>query len=92
MCKGGNSFSDIRGLIPNSMAVTWEDCLGRSDCKLLCRSNCSCVAYSSLLDDGTGCELIYGNKHDLLNNKGRGNNTIHVSADASKSGKPFNSF
>lgn len=92
MCKGGNSFPDIRGLIPNSMAVTWEGRLGCSNCELLCRSNCSCVAYSSLLDDGTGCELTYGNKDDLLNNRGRGNNTIHVCADASKSGKPFSSF
>nr|XP_048323283.1 uncharacterized protein LOC107428940 [Ziziphus jujuba var. spinosa] len=86
MCKDGDNFSDIKGLIPNSMVVTWEGRMGRSDCELICKSNCSCVAYASSDDnDGTECELLYGNKADLLNNKGRGNNTIYVREDASDS-------
>ncbi|XP_060672906.1 G-type lectin S-receptor-like serine/threonine-protein kinase CES101 isoform X2 [Ziziphus jujuba] len=85
ICKDGDNFSDIKGLIPNSMVVTWEGHMGPRDCELTCKSNCSCVAYASFDDDGTGCELLSGHKADLLNNKGRGNKTIHIRSDASNS-------
>ena len=57
-CEERGNFSEIRGLMPNSMVVNWSIHTGLSDCELICSSNCSCTAYASLHDDGTGCELI----------------------------------
>ncbi|XP_060667648.1 G-type lectin S-receptor-like serine/threonine-protein kinase SD1-13 isoform X2 [Ziziphus jujuba] len=84
-CKDEDYFTDIRGFLPNSMVVIWPASSGTGDCELMCRSNCSCVGYVFLVDDGTGCKLYYGNKDDLLKNIGRGNNTVFVRGDASKS-------
>ena len=86
-CEEGGNFSEIRGLMPNSMVINWSIHTGLSDCELICSSNCSCTAYASLHDDGTGCELYYGDKSDLLNMIERGNNTVYVRDDAPESGK-----
>ncbi|PON62140.1 Serine/threonine protein kinase [Trema orientale] len=87
MCKDGGNFSEMRGLMPASMVISWHPPSGLKDCELICKSNCSCVAYASLDDDGgTSCELYYGNKNDILDMKGRGKRTIYVRDDASKSG------
>nr|XP_048323287.1 uncharacterized protein LOC125420651 [Ziziphus jujuba var. spinosa] len=88
-CKDEDYFTDIRGFILNSGVVIWPASSGHGDCELMCRSNCSCVGYVFLVDNGTGCKLYYGNKDDLLKNIGRGNNTVYVRGDASKSGKLF---
>ncbi|KAL5547973.1 hypothetical protein UlMin_003204 [Ulmus minor] len=87
MCKDGDKFSKIRGIIPNSMLVSRPAPMSLSDCEIRCRSNCSCVAYASFYDDGTGCELYYGSKNDLLNSIERGDRTFYVRGDASKSSK-----
>ncbi|KAM3761909.1 hypothetical protein ACB098_01G303600 [Castanea mollissima] len=84
-CEEGGHFSEIRGLMPNSMVINWSIHTGLSDCALICRSNCSCTAYASLHDDGTGCELYYGDRSDLLNMIERGNNTVYVRDDAPES-------
>ncbi|KAG6733742.1 hypothetical protein I3842_01G239500 [Carya illinoinensis] len=34
-----------------------SDNLSLSDCRALCLKNCSCVAYASTNDDGTGCKI-----------------------------------
>nr|XP_048323323.1 receptor-like serine/threonine-protein kinase SD1-8 [Ziziphus jujuba var. spinosa] len=87
MCKDGNNFSDIiKGSIPRSMLVSWPASTGTSDCEQTCRSNCSCVAYISSMDNETRCELFYGDKDDLLNNIRKGNNSIYVRENDSKSG------
>ncbi len=86
-CRVGGDFSEIRGLMPNSMVVNWSVHIGPIDCELMCSSNCSCTAYASLRDDGTGCEFYYGDKSDLLNMIERGNNTVYVRGDALQFGK-----
>uniref|UniRef100_A0A5B7ADK0 Apple domain-containing protein n=1 Tax=Davidia involucrata TaxID=16924 RepID=A0A5B7ADK0_DAVIN len=78
MCGDNDKFSEIRGSMPNSMIVRGSVRLGPSDCEIMCRSNCSCTAYASFRDDGTGCELYYGDKKDLLNIIGKGNGIIYV--------------
>lgn len=86
-CRDGGDFSEIRGLMPNSMVVNWTVHIGPIDCELMCSSNCSCTAYASLRDDETGCEFYYGDKSDLLTMIERGNNTVYVRGDALQSGK-----
>ncbi|GMY35906.1 g-type lectin s-receptor-like serine/threonine-protein kinase [Fagus crenata] len=85
-CRDGGDFSEIRGLMPNSMVVNWTVHIGPIDCELMCSSNCSCTAYASLRDDETGCEFYYGDKSDLLTMIERGNNTVYVRGDALQSG------
>uniref|UniRef100_A0A2N9IAJ3 Receptor-like serine/threonine-protein kinase n=1 Tax=Fagus sylvatica TaxID=28930 RepID=A0A2N9IAJ3_FAGSY len=85
-CRVGGDFSEIRGLMPNSMVVNWTVHIGPIDCELMCSSNCSCTAYASLRDDETGCEFYYGDKSDLLTMIERGNNTVYVRGDALQSG------
>ncbi|KAL5547968.1 hypothetical protein UlMin_003199 [Ulmus minor] len=76
-CEGGDDFWEIRGLMPSSsMVVSRETRRGLSDCELMCRSNCSCVAYASKNDDRARCQLYYGTKNDLLQTMGKGNQTI----------------
>ncbi|KAA8523039.1 hypothetical protein F0562_009462 [Nyssa sinensis] len=82
MCGDNDKFSEIRGSIPNSMIVSGSVRMGPSDCEIMCRSNCSCTAYASFRDDGTGCELYYGDKNDLLNFIGKGNGIIYIRGDA----------
>lgn len=89
MCKNGDNFSEIKGIIPSSMVVIRSSPTGLSDCELICKSNCSCAAYD--FSDDNGCELYYGNKNDLFNLIEIGNDTIYVRDDASKTGKLSNS-
>ncbi|XP_060669842.1 G-type lectin S-receptor-like serine/threonine-protein kinase At1g11330 [Ziziphus jujuba] len=87
MYKDGNNFSDIiKGSILSSMLFSWPASTGTSDCEQACRCNCSCVAYISSMDNGTRCELFCGNKNDLLNDIRRGNRSIYVHENDSKSG------
>ncbi|PON62141.1 Serine/threonine protein kinase [Trema orientale] len=84
MCKNGDNFSDIQGVLPSSAVVIRPAPMGLSDCEIICKSNCSCAAYA--FSDDNGCELYYGTKNDLLNLIERGNDTIYVRHDASMSG------
>lgn len=88
-CSGGDNFSNTRGSLPSSMVLSWPIRIDPYDCEILCRNNCSCVAYAnaSLQDEGTLCQLYYGNKSDLLKLVGTGNSTVYVRGNASKSGK-----
>ena len=56
--------------------------MGPSDCEIMCRINCSCNAYASLREDGTGCQLYYGDKKDLHKIIGKGDGIIYVRGDA----------
>ncbi|KAL5547972.1 hypothetical protein UlMin_003203 [Ulmus minor] len=91
-CKNGDSFSNMRGMMPSSMVVSRPAPMSLGNCEIMCRSNCSCVAYVSLDDDGSGCELYYGNKNDLFNSIQEGDGTIYVRGGASKSGKLSKEF
>ncbi|KAA8523038.1 hypothetical protein F0562_009461 [Nyssa sinensis] len=84
MCGDNDKFSEIRGSMPNSVIVSASVRMGPSDCEVMCRSNCSCTAFASFRDDGTGCELYYGDKKDLLNVMGKGNGIIYIRGDASR--------
>ncbi|KAG6723882.1 hypothetical protein I3842_03G229300 [Carya illinoinensis] len=85
MCQhGGDTFSGIKGSMPDSAIVSGSVHLGLSDCEILCKGNCSCAAFASFRDDGTGCELYYGEKKVLLQFIGEGKATIYVRGDTSK--------
>ena len=80
MCKDGDNFSQVKGIIPSSMVVIRPGPTGLSDCELGCKNNCSCAAYA--FSDDNRCELYYGNRNVLLNFIGSGNDTIYVRDDA----------
>ena len=42
-CWNGDEFSEIKGMIPNSMTATFPTRVGLDDCELTCKSNCSCT-------------------------------------------------
>ncbi|KAF5482134.1 hypothetical protein F2P56_002725 [Juglans regia] len=91
MCQNGETFSEIKGSMPDSAIVSDSVHLGLSDCEILCKDNCSCAAFASFRDDGTGCELYYGEKKVLLRFIGEGKRTIHVRGDTStESGEQHN--
>ncbi|WCJ29691.1 G-type lectin S-receptor-like serine/threonine-protein kinase B120 [Euphorbia peplus] len=77
-CKDGDAFAVVKGSKPSSMPTATSTRLSIGDCEILCRSNCSCAGFSSLENDGFGCELYYGNRKDLLSFTGKGNVTIYV--------------
>ena len=88
MCIEGNKFLEIRGLMPQSKVVFWSESMGPIDCELMCKSNCSCAAYASL-HDGTGYQLYYGVKIDILLVLGIVNKTIHLRGNFPISGFCF---
>lgn len=87
-CRGGDTFSEITGSLPNSVVVNDSVHLGLSDCEILCRGNCSCTAYASFRNDGTGCEFYYGDTNVLPQLNGEGKGTIYIRGETPKSGRP----
>ncbi|PON62142.1 Mitogen-activated protein kinase kinase kinase [Trema orientale] len=76
VCENGDDFSEITGLMPSSMVIRRATSIGLSGCELICRSNCSCVAYAYSDGHRAVCELYYGTKHDLHQMIGKGNQAI----------------
>ncbi|KAM7519277.1 hypothetical protein LguiB_018239 [Lonicera macranthoides] len=72
--EGISIFSEMSGSMPDPIVVSGSIRLRPDDCEMICRANCSCIAYSSFRDDRTGCELYYGDRRDLRHiiNKGKG--------------------
>ncbi|OMO89504.1 hypothetical protein CCACVL1_07793 [Corchorus capsularis] len=74
----GDDFTPINGTMPTSMLVRGSINMGFTDCELMCRSNCSCVAFASLQDDEIGCQLYFGNKNHLRNVMEKGVGIVYV--------------
>ncbi|KAF8364847.1 hypothetical protein HHK36_033179 [Tetracentron sinense] len=81
MCSNGDTFMEIKGSMPNSIVVNESVQMGPSDCEIMCRSNCSCTAFASFRNDGTGCQLYYGEKDGLFDITGKGDGDIYVRGD-----------
>ena len=79
-CWNGDEFSDIKGMLPNSMTPTFPVRMGLNDCELTCKSNCSCTAYASYQGDSHICMLYYGDKKNLQKSR-KGNHSIYVRGD-----------
>ncbi|GMI78039.1 CALLUS EXPRESSION OF RBCS 101, RESISTANCE TO FUSARIUM OXYSPORUM 3 [Hibiscus trionum] len=55
---GSNVFQQHVGFMSNTgFKFSETDNLSRIDCQAKCLNDCSCVAYASKNDDGTGCEI-----------------------------------
>ncbi|MBA0695735.1 hypothetical protein Goari_002342, partial [Gossypium aridum] len=55
---GNNVFQQHVGYMSNTgFKFSETDNLSRIDCQAKCLDDCSCVAYASKNDDGTGCEI-----------------------------------
>ncbi|KAF8393252.1 hypothetical protein HHK36_021493 [Tetracentron sinense] len=81
MCSDGDTFTEINGSMPNSILVNGSVQMGPSDCEIMCRSNCSCTAFASFRNDGTGCKIYYGEKDGLLDMIGKGDGVLYVRGD-----------
>ncbi|XP_043692729.1 G-type lectin S-receptor-like serine/threonine-protein kinase CES101 [Telopea speciosissima] len=60
-CSGGHIFKETKASISSWMLQNYSKSLSLSDCKDMCRRNCSCTGYASAdSNDGTGCFLFDG--------------------------------
>ncbi|XP_048133084.1 receptor-like serine/threonine-protein kinase SD1-6 [Rhodamnia argentea] len=78
LCADGNNFSRTEGLMPNPNVFNESDGLGISDCEIMCRSNCSCTAFTSYRDDSTGCQFYHRDIEFTIGETGQGNRPIFV--------------
>ncbi|XP_017695981.2 G-type lectin S-receptor-like serine/threonine-protein kinase At4g27290 [Phoenix dactylifera] len=63
-CGNGDGFLQLKGVkLPIFFLDTGVSSIGIEDCKAKCAPNCSCTAYASAHENGTGCLLWFG---DLL--------------------------
>ncbi|XP_050235469.1 G-type lectin S-receptor-like serine/threonine-protein kinase CES101 isoform X2 [Mercurialis annua] len=85
-CKDGDNFSENKGSMPILTMYTWSGLMSLSNCEIICSGNCSCVAFASLEDQGKNCVHYYGDRKNILNIIGKGNDTIYVRGQTS-SGK-----
>ncbi|KAK3436650.1 hypothetical protein EUGRSUZ_L00286 [Eucalyptus grandis] len=83
-CGNGNNFSKIEGAMLNPTVFNESDHLGISDCEMMCRTNCSCTGFASYRDDGTGCVFYYEDISSIVDHIGRGNATIFIRGNATK--------
>ncbi|KAI6681722.1 hypothetical protein NL676_035603 [Syzygium grande] len=88
-CAVGNNFSRIEGSMPNPSTFNESDTLGISDCEIICRSNCSCTAFASYHDDGSGCQFYYGDVQFTVDETGQGNTTMFVRRNITKPARRF---
>ncbi|GFS42713.1 S-locus lectin protein kinase family protein [Actinidia rufa] len=82
-CKEGDAFSVVDGFLPSSAIVNGLIGLGFRDCELVCQGNCSCTAFACPENGQTGCQLYYGNKHDLSNIIAKGGGLVYVRGNVS---------
>lgn len=76
-CDDGEAFSEINGLLLSTMTESIS--MNFTDCGTICRSNCSCTAFTSEIQDGqTRCLLYYGSRNDLLGIIEKGPGTIYI--------------
>ncbi|XP_038698288.1 G-type lectin S-receptor-like serine/threonine-protein kinase At1g67520 isoform X2 [Tripterygium wilfordii] len=83
MCDAGDGFFEHRGVKQISSIATVSATVGYGDCELICKNNCSCMAYSSV-DDGGSCEFYYGDMNDLVSKMNAGNSSIYVRENGSQ--------
>ncbi|KAK9946050.1 hypothetical protein M0R45_011532 [Rubus argutus] len=67
-CDNGASFSQVHGLLPSTSNTSGSLNMLITDCETFCKNNCSCTAFASVQSGqtGSGCQLYYGSKQDLL--------------------------
>ncbi|XP_042479592.1 G-type lectin S-receptor-like serine/threonine-protein kinase B120 [Macadamia integrifolia] len=83
-CSGGNVFRQTKASIGSLMLQNNSKSLGLSDCKDMCRCNCSCTGYASEDSDaGTGCFLFDG----LYSGNLHGDYTVYLRNDTSSGAK-----
>ncbi|XP_030549967.2 G-type lectin S-receptor-like serine/threonine-protein kinase CES101 [Rhodamnia argentea] len=71
LCPNANNFRLTEGSVPKPNAFNELDHLGISDCEIMCRRNCSCNAFGSYRDDGTGCQFFYGDLNFFADETGQ---------------------
>lgn len=86
-CEDGDAFVVINGSMPSSISMNISIVGDLDECELICRINCSCIAFAS---GESGCQLYYGSRNDLRNNIG-GGGFLHLRGNETmqKQGKLF---
>nr|XP_048331603.1 receptor-like serine/threonine-protein kinase SD1-8 [Ziziphus jujuba var. spinosa] len=88
-CEDGDNFSEINGTMPTSLFLRGSINLGFSECEFMCRSNCSCSAFTSFQDDLNGCHLYFGRKNDIFKVVEKGSGIVYVRGDAPRQSDSF---
>ncbi|KAL4598173.1 hypothetical protein ACB092_11G040800 [Castanea dentata] len=73
MCRHQGDKFDLRSgyLVAGDFSPPYNSSHGISDCRAICWNNCSCVAFTSLFDNNTGCQ--FWTRNYLLPNVGKKN-------------------
>lgn len=83
-CKG-DKFSETNGTMPLSLLESGLVEVEMENCEIICRNNCSCSAYSLLVENETVCQLYYGDKTHFMNVMEKGGSAIvYIRGDLSR--------
>ncbi|XP_050365663.1 G-type lectin S-receptor-like serine/threonine-protein kinase SD1-1 [Argentina anserina] len=88
-CEDGAEFSQINGLLPSASNTTGSFDMVITDCETLCKNNCSCTAFASVLDGKPGCRFYFGSKQDLSKNIEKGEGLVHIRGGAPSDAKKW---
>ncbi|KAM7278803.1 hypothetical protein ACFE04_005937 [Oxalis oulophora] len=66
-CGKDDGFLKVKGIkLPDTRKSWYNTTIGLKECESICRSNCSCTAYSNIdIRDGSGCLLWFGDLIDI---------------------------
>ncbi|KAI7730604.1 hypothetical protein M8C21_025919, partial [Ambrosia artemisiifolia] len=85
-CGGGDGFIKYTNLkLPQTRGSWYNQMMTLVDCEKMCKSNCSCTAYTytNILGTGSGCLLWFGNLTDIRMFAENGD-TLYVRVSASE--------
>ncbi|KAI3809980.1 hypothetical protein L1987_19585 [Smallanthus sonchifolius] len=87
--EGFNKYSNLK--LPDTRGSWYNQTMTLVECKKMCKSNCSCTAYTTtnISGTGSGCLLWFGNLTDIKRFAENGD-TLYIRLSASELGTPGN--
>ncbi|KAJ0684553.1 putative protein kinase RLK-Pelle-DLSV family [Helianthus annuus] len=85
--EGFNKYSNLK--LPDTRTSWYNQTMTLVECEKMCKSNCSCTAYtySNISGTGSGCLLWFGGLIDIRTFDGNGD-TLYIRLSASELGTP----
>ncbi|KAF5780970.1 putative non-specific serine/threonine protein kinase [Helianthus annuus] len=91
-CEPGEGFNKYSNLkLPDTRGSWYNQTMSLVECEKICKSNCSCTAYtnSNISGTGSGCLLWYGDLVDIRTVPQNGD-TLYIRVPHSEIGRPGN--
>ncbi|KAM0056861.1 putative protein kinase RLK-Pelle-DLSV family [Helianthus debilis subsp. tardiflorus] len=85
-CNPGEGFNKYTNLkLPDTQRSWYNQTMTLVECEKMCKSNCSCTAYtnSNISGSGSGCVIWFGNLTDIRTFVGNGD-TLYIRLSASE--------